>query len=96
MNLEHPSSADMSAVLPYGVKRRCVASYQLTAPLHGWIGTGYEDYRIPEGAGVGFYEVRKAYLTSRTKINRLVGVITSYSIHYTKLYDLRNRGGLRP
>lgn len=74
MNLEDPASADMSAVLPYGVKRRCVASYQLTAPLHGWIGTGYEDYRIPAGSGIGFYDVRKAYLTGRTKINRLVGM----------------------
>jgi len=74
MNLEEKSTADLSSVLPYGVKRRCLASYQLTAPLQGWIGTGYEDYRISFGTGVGFYDVRKAYFSTRTKINKLVGL----------------------
>jgi len=74
MNLDAPSSADLSSVVPYGVKRRCMASYQLTAPLQGWIGTGYEDYKIPAGGGVGYFDVRKAYLSNRTKINKLVGL----------------------
>lgn len=74
MNLDGEGTVDMSSVLPYGVKRRCLASYQLTAPLQGWIGTGYEDYRIPAGTGVGFYDVRKAYFPPRTKINKLVGL----------------------
>lgn len=74
MNLTAPGSADFSAVIPYGVKRRCQASYQITAPLHGWISTGYDDHQIREDTGIGFFDVRKAYFSLRTKIGKMVGM----------------------
>jgi Protein of unknown function (DUF2804). len=74
MDLSLPGSADVSSLVPYGVKRRCMASYQLTGPLHGWISTGFDDHQIQEETGVGFLDVRKAYYSLRTKTSRLIGL----------------------
>ncbi|MBN1617604.1 MAG: DUF2804 domain-containing protein [Spirochaetales bacterium] len=74
MDLSAPGAADLSAVTPYRVRRRCQASFQQTAALQGWIGTGYDDYRIPLSSGVGFFDVRKAYFSLRTKMSRMIGM----------------------
>ncbi len=74
MNLAAPGSSDLSSVLPYRVRRRCLASYQVTAPLHGWIGTGFDDHHIHEDDGVGYFDVRKAYFSLRTKMSMVIGL----------------------
>jgi hypothetical protein len=74
MNLADPAFADMSCVIPYGIKRRCLASYQAVAPLHGWIGTGYDDHELKEEAAFGFFDVRKTYFGLRTKSTKLIGL----------------------
>ena len=74
MNLAAPGAADLSAVIPYGVRRRCQASFQQTSALHGWIGTGYDDHHIPESSGVGYFDIRKAYFSLRTKKSVMIGL----------------------
>jgi len=74
MNLASPEKAELSSLIPYNVKRRCLASYQVTAPLHGWIGTGYDDHQIYETDGIGFFDIRKAYFSLRTKISTIIGM----------------------
>lgn len=74
MDMDVRGFADLSAVLPFSVKRRCQLSYQATAPLEGWISTGYDDQRILADSGVGFLDVRTAYYPLRTKSSRLVGL----------------------
>jgi hypothetical protein len=74
MNLAAPGFAELSSLIPYKVKRRCLVSYQLTAPLHGWIGTGYDDHQIQESTGIGFFDVRKAYYSLRTNASNVVGM----------------------
>ena len=74
MNLSSSGFADLSSVIPYGVKRRCQASYQLTSALHGWISTGYDDHQIQEASGVGFFDIRKAYFSLRTSLSKMVGM----------------------
>jgi hypothetical protein len=74
MNLADKGFADMSCVIPYGVKRRCLASYQAVAPLHGWLGTAYQDHQVQKEEALGFFDVRKAYFGLRTKISKLIGL----------------------
>ena len=74
MNLSADGFADLSSLMPYGVKRRCQVSYQLTSALHGWISTGYDDHQILEDSGVGFLDVRKAYFSLRTKMSKMIGM----------------------
>jgi hypothetical protein len=74
MDLSAPGMAELSSCIPYRVKRRCLISYQATAPLRGWISTGYDDHPIDEASGVGFYDIRKAYFSLRTKMSQLVGL----------------------
>ena len=74
INLVSDKAAALSSVIPFGVRRRCQLSYQVSAPLHGWISTGYDDYHITEDVGVGFFDVRKAYFPLRTKMSKLVGM----------------------
>ena len=73
MNLDRLGAADLSSLIPYGVKRRCQASYQVTGPVQGWISTGDKDHTISEEFGIGFLDVRKAYFSLRTKTSSLVG-----------------------
>lgn len=73
MKTDLPGSADLSSLIPYGVKRRCQASYQITGPLQGWISIGNEDRPLSEESGIGFLDVRKAYFSLRTKTSSLVG-----------------------
>lgn len=74
MNLSSPGTAELSSLVPYKVKRRCQASYQLTSPLHGWLGTRYDDHQIQETDGIGFFDVRKAYYSFRTRSSNVVGL----------------------
>jgi hypothetical protein len=74
MNLAASGVAELSSLIPYLVKRRCLASYQVTAPLQGWLGTGYDDHQIREDSGIGFFDVHKAYYSLRTKISTVVGM----------------------
>ena len=74
MNLKAAGFADLSAVIPFGVKRRCQVSYQATAPLHGWISTGYDDHHISEDTGIGFFDYRQAYYPLRTRMSKIVGM----------------------
>jgi len=74
MDLSLPGFAELSAVVPYRVRRRCQASYLMTAPLQGWIGTGYDDYHINSETGVGFFDVRKSYFGLRTKMSKMIGM----------------------
>jgi hypothetical protein len=74
MSLDGPGSADLSSLIPYGVKRRCQGSWQVAAPLSGLISTGYADYQLQGDAAVGFLDVRKAYYSLRTKVSNLIGL----------------------
>jgi len=74
MDLSLPGFAELSTVTPYHVRRRCQAAYQMTAPLSGLIGTGYDDYRIDIASGVGFFDVRKAHFGLRTKMSKMIGM----------------------
>lgn len=74
MNLSASGFAELSSLIPYKVKRRSLVSYQVTAPLHGWIGTGYDDHQIMEQTGIGFFDVRKAYYSLRTKGSSVIGM----------------------
>ncbi len=74
MDLSLPGFAELSAVVPHRVRRRCQASYLMTAPLSGWIGTGYDDYHISPETGVGFFDTRKAYFGLRTKMSKMIGL----------------------
>jgi hypothetical protein len=74
MSLNAPGAASLSSLLPYKVKRRCLASYQHVAPLHGWLGTRYDDHQIKNEEGIGFFDVRKAYYSLRTKSSNLIGM----------------------
>lgn len=74
MDLSLPGFAELSAVVPHRVRRRCQASYLMTAPLAGWIGTGYDDYHISPETGVGFFDARKAYFGLRTKMSKMIGL----------------------
>jgi hypothetical protein len=74
LNVLAHGSAQASFLVPYGVKRRCLGSCQITAPLHGWISTRYDDHQIREDSGVGYFDVRKAYFSLRTKINQMLGL----------------------
>jgi hypothetical protein len=74
MSLLARGAASLSSLLPYKVRRRCLASYQIAAPLHGWIGTRYDDHQIMEADGIGFFDVRKAYYSLRTKSSNLIGM----------------------
>ena len=93
MDLSRPDSAKASFLVPYEVKRRCLASCQATAPLHGWLSTRFDDHRISLDAGVGFYDARKAYYSLRTKISALVGLgridgrIVSFQLGNSVSYD---------
>ncbi len=72
MDLALPGVAELSSLIPYGVKRRCLISYQLTGPVSGWIHTGYDDHPLENA--VGFFDIRKAYFALRTKYSKLVGL----------------------
>ncbi len=74
MDFSLPGAADLASVIPYRVRRRCLASYQAVAPLHGWIGTGFDDHRIEASSGVGYFDVRKAYFSLRTKMSMVIGL----------------------
>lgn len=74
MDLSLPGFADLSAVVPYRVRRRCQVSYLMTAPLSGSIGTGYDDYHIKPENGVGFFDIRKAHFGLRTKMSKMIGL----------------------
>lgn len=74
MNLSARGTASLSAVIPFGVKRRCQASYQLVAPLHGWISTGFDDRYINEDRGTGFFDLRQAYFGLRTRMSKMIGL----------------------
>ncbi len=74
MDLSDPGCADLSSVIPYKLKRRCLASYQLTAPLQGWLSTGFEERQIDAASGAGFFDVRKAYYSLRTQSSSVIGL----------------------
>jgi hypothetical protein len=74
MDLSAPDAADFSSVVPYKVKRKCQVSYQVSAPLHGWINTGFEDHQIQANLGIGFLDVRKTYMSLRTKGSSVIGL----------------------
>jgi len=74
MDLSAEGSADLSSLLPYHVRRRCQASYQAVSVLHGWLGTGYDDHHITRAGGVGFFDIRKAYFSLRTKMSQMIGL----------------------
>ncbi|ULQ58814.1 DUF2804 domain-containing protein [Brucepastera parasyntrophica] len=73
MNLDGPGTAEIATVVPYEIKRRCKASYKVTAPLHGRMTTFYDDYNLSEQTSVGFFEITEAYLSLRTKLSMLNG-----------------------
>ena len=74
MNVSAPDAADFSSVLPYKVKRKCQISYQVSAPLQGWISTGFDDHQIMPDRGIGYLDVRKTYMSLRTKGSSLIGM----------------------
>ena len=74
MDLSAEGAAELSSLLPYRVRRRCQASYQATSVLHGWLGTGFDDHHITRAGGVGFFDVRKAYFSLRTRMSTMIGL----------------------
>lgn len=74
IDLTRSGFGELSSLIPYGVKRRSLISYQLTGALGGWIRTGFDDHQIDMERGVGFLDIRKAYYSLRTKVSKLVGL----------------------
>jgi hypothetical protein len=74
MDLAARGAAELSSCIPYKMKRRCLVSYQVTAPLLGWIGTGFDDHEFHVDSGIGFYDVRAAYYSLRTKTSSIIGM----------------------
>ena len=73
MNLSSTEKAEMSTLIPYGIRQRCQASYQVKAPVRGWINIGSEYHKLQEEITSGFFSISKAYFPLRTKSCNLVG-----------------------
>lgn len=74
MDLNALDSVDLSSLIPYKVKRKAMISYQLTAPLKGWITTGFDDHQLNLSSSIGFLDARKFYASLRTKGSFLLGL----------------------
>ncbi len=74
MRTDGPSSGSLSCVTPWRVKRRCQASWQSCGPLSGFIRTGFEDHEMLKDSSAGFFDLRQAYYSLRTKSSRMIGL----------------------
>ena len=68
VDLTQDETAELSAVTPYFVAKRCEASYCFTAPMTGWLSENYRrDFEFPLESSVCFFDYRKAYCGTQTK-----------------------------
>ncbi|PIE98039.1 MAG: hypothetical protein CR988_05290 [Treponema sp.] len=79
--------AEISAVIPRYVNKRCEASYTFTAPVSGWLSANYfKDLTLPKDLSVALFDYRKAYYGYRTQrlmvtgMGRIDGKIVSFQI----------------
>ncbi|MBQ7612951.1 MAG: DUF2804 family protein [Spirochaetaceae bacterium] len=69
-----PQAAEVSAVTPYFVTKRCEASYMSVAPLSGWLSENYfTDLAFSPKTSVCYFDYRKAYYTVKTFRTHLTG-----------------------
>ncbi|MDR1747479.1 MAG: DUF2804 domain-containing protein [Spirochaetaceae bacterium] len=72
LDITDPRSGQMASVLPLNIRRRCLASWQVTAPLEGCLTIGEKTASAENG--IGFFDVRKFYHLFRTKFSRVMGI----------------------
>lgn len=74
MHVTSDASVCMSTVTPWEVRRRCEAAMQTAGPLDGFINTGFEVHEIDPSGGVGYFDVRQAHYSLRTKSSLVIGL----------------------
>ncbi len=72
LDFSQPGGGQLASVVPQTVSRRCMASWQVTAPLSGFLSV--EDSGKNAVSGIGVFDIRRAYYTIRTKLNSVSGI----------------------
>jgi hypothetical protein len=72
LNIPDPRSGQLSSVVPLDVRRRCLASWQVTSPLKGSLIIGGKTVSAEDGTG--FFSIRKLYHPLHSKFSRVIGI----------------------